>query len=52
VQNFGADDLLEIRPTGSPSWWLPFTREAVPEVNIAERWLTVVPPDEIDGDRD
>ena len=53
VQNFGADDLLEIKPSdGAPSWWLPFTREAVPEVNIAEGWVTVVRPAEIDGDKD
>ena len=52
VQNFGADDLLEIKPAIGPSWWLPFTREAVPEVNVGERWVTVVRPDEVDGDRD
>ena len=53
VQNFGADDLLEIKPSdGAPSWWLPFTREAVPEVNIADGWVTVAPPTEIDGDKD
>ena len=52
VQNFGADDLLEIKPQIGASWWLPFTREAAPQVNIGERWLTVVPPNEIDGDKD
>jgi 16S rRNA processing protein RimM len=52
VQNFGADDLLEIKPQTGASWWLPFTRQAVPEVNIGERWLTVVPPSEVDGDKD
>jgi len=52
VQNFGADDLLEIKPAAGPSWWLPFTREAAPEVNIREGWLTVVRPDEVDGDGD
>ena len=53
VQNFGADDLLEIRPAdGASSWWLPFTREAAPEVNLAEGWVSVVRPAEVDGDRD
>ena len=52
VQNFGADDLLEIKPANGPSWWLPFTREAAPEVNIAEGWVTVMRPPEIDGDKD
>src|SRR5581483_9994102 len=36
VQNFGAGDLLEIAPPTGPTWWLPFTREAVPDVRIAE----------------
>jgi 16S rRNA processing protein RimM len=53
VQNFGADDLLEIKPaSGGPSWWLPFTREAAPEVRVAEGWLTIMRPGEIDGDKD
>ncbi len=52
VQNFGADDLLEIKPATGPSWWLPFTRETVPDLVIAEGWMTVVRPPEIEGDRD
>jgi 16S rRNA processing protein RimM len=45
VANFGAGDLLEIAPAdGSPPWWAPFTREATPEVNIAEGWIAVVKP--------
>jgi 16S rRNA processing protein RimM len=47
VHNFGAGDLLEIAPAGGgPTWWLPFTREAVPEVRIAEGRLVGVRPDE------
>jgi 16S rRNA processing protein RimM len=42
VADFGAGDLLEIEPsTGGPTWWVPFTREAVPEVDIAGGWLTL-----------
>jgi len=52
VQNFGADDLLEIKPTAGASWWLPFTREAAPEVNLAEGWVSVVRPSEIEGDKE
>jgi 16S rRNA processing protein RimM len=49
VQDFGAGDLLEIDPaTGGPSWWLPFTREAVPEVHIGEGRLVAVRPQEIE----
>jgi 16S rRNA processing protein RimM len=52
VQNFGADDLLEIRPAqGGATWWLPFTREAVPEVRLADGWLTMVRPNEVDEER-
>jgi 16S rRNA processing protein RimM len=46
VRDFGAGDLLEIEPPAGDSWWLPFTREAVPEVSIAERRIVAVKPDE------
>jgi 16S rRNA processing protein RimM len=44
VQNFGAGDLLEIAPEAGPTWWSPFTREAAPEVRIADGVVVVVPP--------
>ena len=48
VQNFGADDMLEIIPAeGGPTWYLPFTRAAVPEIKIADGWLRVIRPNEI-----
>jgi 16S rRNA processing protein RimM len=46
VQNFGAGDLLEIAPETGPTWWLPFTREAVPEVKIADGVVVAVKPEE------
>ena len=47
VNNFGAGDLLEITPAaGGPTWWLPFTRQAVPQVRISEGRLVAVRPDE------
>ena len=46
VQNFGAGDLLEIAPETGPSWWLPFTKEAVPEVRIADGAVIAVRPEE------
>lgn len=50
VQNFGAGDLLEIAPAaGGPTWWLPFTREAAPEVNVADGFVTVVRPAEVES---
>lgn len=48
VQDFGAGDLLEIQPAKGASWWLPFTREAVPEVRLAEGKIIAVKPDEIE----
>ena len=52
VQNFGAGDMLEITPaTGGPTWFLPFTREAVPALHIADGWLRVVRPEEV-GERE
>jgi len=49
VQNFGASDMLEIAPAaGGPTWYLPFTREAVPDLHIADGWLRVVRPGEVD----
>jgi 16S rRNA processing protein RimM len=46
VHDFGAGDLLEIEPPQGPSWWLPFTREAVPEVSITRRRIVGVKPEE------
>lgn len=52
VQNFGADDMLEIAPAnGGPTWYLPFTREAVPELHIADGWVLAVRPNEV-GERE
>ncbi len=52
VQNFGADDMLEIAPAlGGPTWYLPFTRDAVPDLHIADGWLLAVQPTEI-GERE
>lgn len=50
VQDFGAGDLLEIQPRAGATWWLPFTREAVPQVLIAEGKLIAAPPAVIEAD--
>lgn len=45
--DFGAGDLLEIDPAdGGPAWWTPFTRAAVPEVNLDAGCVVVVKPAE------
>jgi 16S rRNA processing protein RimM len=47
VQDFGAGDLLEIAPAGGgATWWLPFTKDAVPKVEIAEGRIVAVRPTE------
>lgn len=48
VQDFGAGDLLEIQPPEGPSWYLPFTLAAVPEVRIADGKVIAVKPDEVE----
>jgi 16S rRNA processing protein RimM len=49
VQDFGAGDILEIIPEeGGATWYLPFTREAVPQVKIAEGLIVAVRPAEVE----
>ena len=49
VHNFGAGDLIEIAPAeGGATLLLPFTRDAVPEVDVEGGWLKVVPPEMVE----
>jgi 16S rRNA processing protein RimM len=46
VQNFGAGDLIEVKPSaGGPTVLVPFTRDAVPEVDVEGGRLVLVPPE-------
>ena len=47
VQNFGAGDLLEIEEEGGASYFLPFTKAAVPEVDLAAGRIVIAPPEEV-----
>ena len=47
VHNFGAGDILEIEPGTGPSFYLPFTRDTVPELSIGEGRLIAVRPNEV-----
>jgi len=48
VPNFGAGDMIEVKPTNSSStYYLPFTKEVVPEIDFENASLTVVPPLEV-----
>ena len=45
MPNYGAGDLLEIRPTGSSkSELIPFTEACVPEVDLAAKRVVVIMP--------
>jgi 16S rRNA processing protein RimM len=47
VQDFGAGDILEIDPGRGPTWYLPFTRECVPEVDIPGGRIVAIRPAEV-----
>ncbi len=51
VPNYGAGDLLEIAPPKGPTLLVPFTRAAVPEIDLSARRVVVDPPAEA-GDED
>ena len=48
VRDFGAGDLIEVQPPRGESWWLPFTRDAVPEVQMDAGRIVAVRPDEVE----
>lgn len=56
VHDFGAGDILEVKPSSGRSVMIPFTREAVPEVKPTAGYLVVDPAaaglvaDDEDGD--
>lgn len=48
VHNFGADDMVEVKPAGGGrSELYPFTREVVPQVDFEVGHLVLIPPSEI-----
>jgi 16S rRNA processing protein RimM len=48
VRDFGAGDLIEVQPPSGESWWLPFSKDAVPEVQADARRIVAVRPDEVE----
>ena len=53
VPNYGGGDLVELRPpTGGETVLYPFTKEVVPTIDFAGRTLTVVPPAEVEGEKE
>ncbi|MEZ5871373.1 MAG: ribosome maturation factor RimM [Nitratireductor sp.] len=51
VHDFGAGELLEIRPLRGPGYMLAFTRENVPVVNVSGGYMEIVRPVET-GERE
>jgi 16S rRNA processing protein RimM len=50
VLNFGGGDILEIAPAGGGETLLvPFTKEAVPVINLEAHEVVIVPPAEIEA---
>jgi 16S rRNA processing protein RimM len=48
IHDYGAGTSLEIAREGKPALLVPFTRAAVPDVDIQAGRLTVAPPEEVD----
>jgi 16S rRNA processing protein RimM len=46
VQDFGAGDLLEIRPQRGKTYYVPFTKAFVPEIDLQAGLLTVDLPED------
>lgn len=46
VQDFGAGDLLEVRPTRGKTFYVPFTKEFVPVVDLAASRIVVDLPED------
>jgi 16S rRNA processing protein RimM len=44
IANYGAGDLLEIKPLKGASFYVPFTKAIVPAVDVKKREATVIVP--------
>ncbi|MEP2942386.1 MAG: ribosome maturation factor RimM [Hyphomicrobiales bacterium] len=53
IHNFGAGDLLEIKPDHAPTVLVPFTKAAVPTVSLSEKKIVISLAEAgLDGDDD
>jgi 16S rRNA processing protein RimM len=51
ILNYGAGDMIEIAPqVGAETLLVPFTKEAVPQIDMKGGRITIMLPDEIDAD--
>lgn len=51
LHNFGAGEILEVALSGGDNLMLPFTREVVPEIDIAGGRMVVAPPRETTAEK-
>jgi 16S rRNA processing protein RimM len=51
LHNFGAGEILEVALPGGDNLMLPFTREVVPEIDIAGGRIVVAPPRETTAEK-
>ena len=50
VPNYGGGNLVEVRSAaGGETLLFPFTHAVVPDIDLAGRKVTIVPPDEVEG---
>lgn len=49
VENFGAGDLLEIKPKTGESYYVPFNDDFVPAVDIESGSVTIIPPEYLES---
>lgn len=47
VRDFGAGDILEIKPENGHAWLIAFTKENAPEIRLAAGEIVIVKPDEV-----
>lgn len=46
VENFGAGDLLEVKPLSGPSYYLPMAEPYVQDINLEDRTIVIAPAEE------
>ncbi|VAW18116.1 16S rRNA processing protein RimM [hydrothermal vent metagenome] len=51
LPNFGAADLIEIKQKSGKTILLPFTLAVVPNISINEGYLSIILPEETDGEK-
>ena len=49
VENFGAGDVVEIERPDKATFMVPFTKAAVPEIDLVGGRLVIDPPEEIEA---